>query len=231
MLQGPPAAFGIAFAGVLGPTFASLLVTRLAYGREGLQALWARLRDWRAGRWWWALLIIPAATAVTPVLRGLAGYPQNPSAMLSLIGPGLAVGLTAGLFEEIGWRGFLLPHLLKRYSPLVSTLILGFVVWGGLWHGYADYFGLTSWTLILLLGAVLLTAWTLIITRVFENTRGSLLIAILMHASLSSSALIFGQTYASAGEELLWTSISVGVAWLAAVIAWFALRPSAARGG
>jgi membrane protease YdiL (CAAX protease family) len=153
--------------------------------------------------------------------------------MLALIGPGLGLGLTAGLMEEIGWRGFLLPHLLKRYSPLASTLLLGIVIWGGLWHGYADYFGLGDkglafWPLMLLLGPGLLTAWSLILTRVYQGTQGSLLLSILMHATISSSALIFGQTYATLGEELTWTMISVGVAWLASILFWLSTRRSEA---
>jgi membrane protease YdiL (CAAX protease family) len=219
----PPVSFLFVVAGGFGPSLSGLLCTWLIYGREGMQALGARLRNWQVGRWWLALLIIPGVTALTPLLRWLAGYD----------GPGLGLGLTAGLMEEIGWRGFLLPHLLKRYSPLVSTLLLGIVIWGGLWHGYADYFGLGDkgpafWPLMLLLGPALLTAWSLIITRVYQRTQGSLLISILMHASLSSSALIFGQTYAAIGEEIAWTAISVGVAWLASALFWLAARPAKA---
>lgn len=225
----PPISFLLAAVGGFGPAISGLLCTWLIYGREGMQALGARLRNGRVGRWWLALLIIPSVTAVTPLLRWLAGYEVDTSAMLALIGPGLGLGLTAGLMEETGWRGFLLPHLLKRYSPFVATLLLGIVIWGGLWHGYGDYFGLGDkglyfWPLMLLLGPVLLTAWSLIITRVYQGTQGSLLLSILMHASLSSSALIFGQTYATPGEELLWTAISVGVAWLASVLFWWFTR-------
>jgi membrane protease YdiL (CAAX protease family) len=134
--------------------------------------------------------------------------------------------------EEVGWRGFLLPHLLKRYPPLTATLLLG-LIWGGLWHGYADYFGLggrglVSWILIILLGPILLTAWSVIITWVYERTQGSLLMAYFMHASLSSSALIFGQPYTTTNEEITWTAISVGLAILAATVIWtFVRRPSA----
>jgi membrane protease YdiL (CAAX protease family) len=148
--------------------------------------------------------------------------------MLSLLGPGLGLGLTAGLMEELGWRGFLLPHLLKRYSPLVSSLLVG-LIWGGLWHGYADYFGLGDkglafWPLVLLLGPCLLTAWSLVLTRVYEHTQASLLLSILMHASISSSALIFGQQYATIHEEITWTAISVGLAVLAAILVWLGMR-------
>jgi uncharacterized protein len=224
----PPLAFLPVVVGGVGPTLSGLLVTRLVYGRDGLRALGVRLRHWRVGRWWLALLIIPTVTAITPLLRWLAGYPVDTAAMIGLLIPGLALGLIAGLMEEIGWRGFLLPHLLKRYAPVAATLLLG-LVWGGLWHGYADYFGLGDkgaalWPLMLLLGPLLLTAWSLIITRVYEHTEGSLLLSILMHASLSSSALIFGQAYAAISEEITWTAISVGVAWLAAVLFWLSTR-------
>lgn len=224
----PPISFLFVVLGGFGPTLSGLFTTWLVYGREGLQALWARVRIARVGGWWFALLIIPAVTALTPLLRWAAGYPVDTGAMVSLIGSGIALGLTAGLMEEFGWRGFLLPHLLKRYSPLAATLLLG-LIWGGLWHGYADYFGLggrglTSLVLIILLGPILLTAWSLIITWVYERTQGSMLLAYFMHVSISSSALIFGQTYTTTTEEITWTAISTGLAVLAAAVIWLFVR-------
>jgi membrane protease YdiL (CAAX protease family) len=214
--------------GGFGPSFSGVLLTWLIYGREGLRNLLGRLRHGLVGCWWLALLIIPCITAMTPLLRWIAGYPVDSRAMLGLIGPGLGLGLIAGLMEEGGWRGFLLPHLLKRHSPFVATLLTG-LIWGGLWHGYADYFGLGDkglafWPLMLLVGPALLTAWALILTWVYEHTQGSLLISLLMHASISSSALIFGQPYASLGEEIAWTGVSVGMAWLAALLIWLVAR-------
>ena len=224
----PPIYFLFVVICGFGPKLTGLLTTRFVYGREGLQALWARVRIARVGGWWFALLIIPAVTALTPLLRWAAGYPVDTGAMVSLIGSGIALGLTAGLMEEFGWRGFLLPHLLKRYSPLAATLLLG-LIWGGLWHGYADYFGLggrglTSLVLIILLGPILLTAWSLIITWVYERTQGSMLLAYFMHVSISSSALIFGQTYTTTTEEITWTAISTGLAVLAAAVIWLFVR-------
>ena len=224
----PPLSFVFVIVGGFGPSLSSLIMTWLIYGHEGMQALGARLRNWRVGRWWLAVIIIPGITAITPFLRWMAGYAVDTGAMLVLIIPGLILGLMAGLMEEIGWRGFLLPHLLKRHSPLVSTLLVG-LVWGGLWHGYADYFGLGDkglafWPLMLLLGPGVLTAWSLVLTRVYENTQGSLLLSILMHASISSSALIFGQQHATINEEITWTAISVGMALFAATLIWLGTR-------
>ena len=233
MKNAPPVSFVFVVLGGFGPTISGLLTTGLVYGRAGLRELWSRARIARVGRWELAILIIPAVTALTPLLRWAAGYPVDVDAMFKLLGPGIALGLTAGLMEEFGWRGFLLPHLLKRYSPLTATLLLG-LVWGGLWHGYADYFalggrGIASWILIILLGPVLLTAWSVIITWVYERTQGSLLIAYFMHASISSSALIFGQTYVTSSEEIIWTAISVGLAMLSATMIWTFVRHVKAR--
>jgi membrane protease YdiL (CAAX protease family) len=226
----PPIAFVLAILGGLGPSLSGFFLTWVLYGREGIQALAARLRNWRLGRWWIAVLIIPAITAITPLVRWMAGYTVDTDAMLGLIVPGLGLGLTAGLMEEFGWRGFLLPHLLKRHSPLVSTLLLG-LVWGGLWHGYADTFGLGDkglafWPLMILLGPILLTAWSLIMTWVYEVTQGSLLFSILMHTGISSSALIFGQQYTAISEEITWTAFSAGIAVLAATLIWLVTHRS-----
>lgn len=40
--------------------------------------------------------------------------------------------LGGSLGGEIGWRGLLLPELLRRMPPLTASLVLGVI--GGLWH-------------------------------------------------------------------------------------------------
>jgi len=40
--------------------------------------------------------------------------------------------ITGPLCEELGWRGFVLPRLPKRFNPFTASLILG-VIWG-VWH-------------------------------------------------------------------------------------------------
>jgi uncharacterized protein len=230
LFNNPPIfAFVFVIAGQAWASLCGLLTTRLVFGREGMQSIKARLRNWKVGRWWLALLIIPAATAVTPLLRYLAGFEVNLNAMMALLIPGLLLGIFSGFAEEFGWRGFLLPELLKSFSPFAATVILG-LIWGGLWHGYADYIGIGSsnkgvaiWPIVFLLGPCLLTAWSLIITRIYQRTQASLLVSIFMHAGISSSALIFGQTYSSISEEITWTVISVIVAFLAALLVWKAI--------
>jgi hypothetical protein len=61
----------------------------------------------------------------------------------------------------------------------------------------------------------------------YERKQGSLLLSILIHTSISSSALILGQQYAYINEELIWTAVSVGIEFLGAVLMWLGVhRPS-----
>jgi membrane protease YdiL (CAAX protease family) len=91
------------------------------------------------------------------------------------------------LGEEPGWRGFALPRLQSLHGPLLGTLILG-ALWG-LWH--LPLF-LTPWNELTLFNVVAydLTTISLAImyTWVFNNTKGSVFMAILLHASFNASA-------------------------------------------
>lgn len=114
-------------------------------GRAGLVDLGRRLVRWRApGRWWVAAVGIPlalaaVATASGAAISGSAHLGETLSLPASLVYLAYGVGLFL-LTEEAAWRGFALPRLMSRTSPLTAALVLG-VVWAG-WH--APTFALTS---------------------------------------------------------------------------------------
>ena len=91
-----------------------------------------------------------------------------------------------GLSEEPGWRGFALPRLQARFSPLISSLILG-VFWA-VWHAPARFGGIeaksfsdtiTEWVLILLV--------SMIFTWLFNHTSGSILVTALLHPAMNTT--------------------------------------------
>jgi len=103
------------------------------------------------------------------------------------------------LFEEPGWSGFALPRLQRLHGPLAGGLILG-SLWA-LWHlpGYLipsqDLTDIPPRGTVLdfVVFALALIGLRLIMQWVFNNTRGSVLMAILVHASWNtfySAALI-----------------------------------------
>jgi membrane protease YdiL (CAAX protease family) len=215
-----PTALGFMLIGAAGPSLAGIVLTRMVEGKGSARALLARLGQWRVGAWWLAPLIPYVVTIALFALYVLWGDQAASAGISARIGPAIGIGLTAALFEEFGWRGFLLPQLQQRYSPLVSALLVG-LVWGGIWHLYADYFALGNrgwWAVALLLvqAPLLLTAHSVMLTWVYNNTRGSMLLCVLFHFAISSSAFIFTVAYPSNASFLAWSIAGALVWWVVA---------------
>ena len=91
-----------------------------------------------------------------------------------------------GLSEEPGWRGFALPRLQAKFSPLVSSLILG-VIWAA-WHAPARFGGIEAKSLSdTLVEWVLIVLVTVIFTWFFNRTKGSILITALVHPAMNTT--------------------------------------------
>jgi uncharacterized protein len=179
---------------VLGPTLSALLVTGASEGREGVRRLLGRIVLWRVGfRWYlFVLLGIPAIVLVSALVMpgALASFDASavPRVMFLYVVAGLCFLFAGGpFFEEIGWRGFALPRLQGSYGPLGGTLILG-VLWA-LWH--LPLFLIPTWDtphgspLDVALFVVLAIGIAVVLTWVFNNTKGSVLMTILAHGSFN----------------------------------------------
>ncbi len=196
----------LAIAGLLGPALSGFIMTALTEGREGVGDLLRRIVLWRVGLRWYlfALLGIPVVMVLgTVILRpgALASFDISAQPFnLAYLGAFVLMVLIGGpLFEEPGWSGFAQPRLQGMYGPLVGGLILG-VLWA-LWHLLGFLIPSQKLTDIPPRGTVLdfvvfalaLVGLRLVIMWVVNNTRGSVLMAILTHASWNtfySAALI-----------------------------------------
>ncbi len=125
------------------------------------------------------------------VVPGVLGSFQSLTLSLVLTYPVAFVSifiLGGPLGEEPGCRGFALPHLQLLHGPLVGSVILGILL--ALWHLPLFWSGV--WTPPTLPNIVMfiltITALTIIMTWVFNNAKGSLLITMLMHASFNTFA-------------------------------------------
>jgi len=91
-----------------------------------------------------------------------------------------------GLSEEPGWRGFALPRLQVKFSPLVASLILG-VVWA-VWHAPARFGGVAAMSLEdTLINFMIIAFVTVIFTWFYNRTKGSILAPALLHASMNTT--------------------------------------------
>jgi membrane protease YdiL (CAAX protease family) len=208
----------------------------LTVSTEGFRARLARLLHWRVSARWYAVALLLAPMVILAMLLALSI--TSPVFVPGLIATDdkagrLAFGLTAalvtGVLEELGWTGFATPRLRARYSIFATGLIIG-VPWGA-WHiigsvgmasgTYAGDLSLPIFvagrTIGLLVGA--LPAYRVLMVWVYDRT-GSLLVAVLMHVSLTAATLTL-EPLAISGRDLLLHDLVSAIAWwgIVAVVA------------
>lgn len=180
-----------------GPFLAALVVTRAVEGKEGVRRLWKRVFQFRAGfQWYLAAIFIMMVIWLAAYSIPYRGAPvrdllANPTLLLTVFLPWIGFGLfVPSLSEEIGWRGFALPRLQNQYGPLVGTLILGIL--HGLWHLpalFTAFMGPMRPDQVLPF-VIAAAAGTFLYTWVYNNTRGSIWMVILMHAASNATARV-----------------------------------------
>src|SRR5262249_12803783 len=116
---------------VVGVAAVGVLLTAAFCGRRGLRSLFRRMLRWKVSWYWYiAALLIPPA-CVLLVLKSLQ-LAVSPAFAPNLFPVGLAIGIAAGFFEEIGWSGYAYPRMVRQFGPLVGAIVLG-ILWG-IWH-------------------------------------------------------------------------------------------------
>jgi membrane protease YdiL (CAAX protease family) len=134
--------------------------------------------------------------------------------------------LTDGLGEELAWRGFALPQLLSRHNALAASLILG-VLWG-LWHLPLVWTeGATLYQQPIWLFLLDITAKSVLFTWVFLHTRGSVLLAMLLHGA--TNLFVVSPILTSSGD-LTFLLLAAGAKWVLVVVVIVVAGPGLARG-
>lgn len=218
---------------LVGPGTSGLLLTGLLDGRAGFRALLSRLTRWRAGIGWYAvalltgpvvlLVVLLALSLASPVyFPGLLAAGDKMSRLLS----GLVAGVVVGVLEEVGWTGFAVHRLRSRHSILKTGLIVG-VLWGA-WHimgqvvmASGTYTGGLSLPAFLITGSIglligQLPAFRILMVWVYDRT-GSLLLAVLLHLSLTAGSMMFEPLSISGVPLLLYGLVTAAVMWAVAV--------------
>ena len=162
------------------------------------------LLNWRASwRWYLMAMAIPVViVSISSLLMYLMGIDVDLeevwSKLPSYLPMVIMITLIAGLGEEPGWRGFALPRLQERLSPVKATLVLG-LVWG-FWHAplllLDEEFASMGISNPFLVAAVALTTMVMIASLAFiytwmYNSTGSLVLMMLLHGSVTTAIQVF----------------------------------------
>jgi membrane protease YdiL (CAAX protease family) len=218
----------------IGPLLAALIVIGVAEGAPGYRRLGARMIRWQVGWRLWLfalgtpLAVLAVASAANAALFGapapvLAGMAWGSLALVfasRFVDP-----LDGPLGEEPGWRGYALPLLQARRSPLVSATVLA--AFAALWHLPLVVSGQ--------LGAVGLPvtfAITFVYVWLFDRSGGSVLMTMVFHVAqgtVSYAALGFTGPDADRMNWLtgaLWAALAVGLV-VADRATWRTAQPAA----
>jgi membrane protease YdiL (CAAX protease family) len=216
------------FPGLVGPMLAALIVTAVVGGRAGFGEYLTRFVRWRVPLRWYLAAVLPILIFLAAA--GLLTVAGGPAPDLSDLGEFsglpvlawplliLAVLVFNGYGEEAGWRGFLVPGLLKRRGPFTTSLIVA-AVWFT-WH--VPSFAVIEGYRIFGLGIVPmmglgLVAGAMILTWLYVGSGSSIWIVALWHltynfasASTAGRGAVGSIVYAAI---IMW-ALAVGIAWL-----------------
>ncbi len=199
------------FLAVYAPAIAAFSIILRKSGINGLKQYLTRLFLWRCSLYWYAFLLIglPVVFYAGAAWKGtLVSDPFQFSSAGALV-TAMLLGIIKGPVEEFGWRGFAQPLLQRKLAPVWVALIIG-IVWG-IWHLPAFMLSGTqqsAWSFSAFLGGTI--AISLIMTPLFNSSKGSILIAAFMHFQLMNPIWPDAQPY----DTYILIPVALIVVWL-----------------
>src|SRR5215207_1203316 len=170
-----------------GPLVSAIVVVLIAEGLPGLARLGRRVVRWRVNWIWYAAAIgLPLLVHAVAIGLNMAAGAPAPSgeqfqpwyAVLLLFGLRMINPTDGPLGEEPAWRGFAQPRLQSKWSPLVSTAVLGLLITG--WHMPLVFMPQFDLGFPDIATTVVVTFWY---AWLFNRTGGSVLLALIAHVT------------------------------------------------
>ncbi|HSL21014.1 MAG TPA: type II CAAX endopeptidase family protein [Vicinamibacterales bacterium] len=211
--------------GVFAPALVALALTAKAEGRVAVTRLLARIGIWQVpARWYVFAVSYLIAIKLTGALiyRMTSGaWPAFGNTPLPLMLGAIVLSTWVQAGEEVGWRGYALPRLAQRLGLGLASIVLG-VIWA-LWHlplFFMPGSGSDGQSFPIYLLHV--TALSVAMAWLYWKTGGSLLLVMVMHASVNNTTGIVpaavpgaANAFSFSGSPVAW--ITIALSWLVAV--------------
>ena len=218
--------------GVFAPAFVALALTAYGEGRVGVARLLARIGRWQVGArlYLFAIGYMAATKLLAALIHRIAmgAWPPFGDTPLPLMLGAILVSTWAQAGEEVGWRGYALPRLATHLGLGGASVLLG-VIWA-LWHlplFFLQGSGSDGQSFPIYLLHV--TALSVAMSWLYWKTEGSLLLVMLMHASVNNTTGIVPAAMPIAvdpmsfeGTLVAW--VTVGVSSVVAALLLFRMR-------
>lgn len=234
---GETATTSIMLVGVLGPMGAAMIVAG-ATGTSRL--LWRSTLRWRVRPvWYLAAIAIPLLVLAAVRLVAWRWGVEDPSSPVLVEADEplvlyplvlLFMIVIGGGMEEPGWRGFAQIRLLRRFSPLLASVVLG-LIWTA-WH--APLFlvpGSSQQGIEVGWYTAAIVAMSVTLTWMFIRSGGSALLAIVFHGGVNAInswippfVVPIGSTQLSGFAVLESIHVLVGLVVLVGCRRWFLAR-------
>ena len=218
--------------GVFAPAFVALALTAYSEGSDGVARLLRRIGKWELGAGWYLFAIgyLAAIKLLAALIHRfiMGAWPTFGDTSLPLMLGAILLSTWTQAGEEVGWRGYALPRLAMHLGLGGASLCLG-VIWA-LWHlplFFLPSSGSDGQSFPIYLLHV--TALSVAMSWLYWKTDGSLLLVMLMHASVNSTTGIVPAAVPYAvdptsfqGSVVAWST--VGVSWVVAALLLFRMR-------
>lgn len=209
-----------ALGGTFGPAISAIILTAVIDGKTGLREFFGRIVKWRVGlRYFLAALLIPPAMMIVRLglILLLGGDLQTHIAangFMAVLGLFMISFLVSGGQEELGFRGFAQPKLQEKFSPVITSLIIG-VLWF-FWHLplYIWIPSASQYGQSLVFGLLAQISFCFTFTWIYNRTK-SILLPMLLHATINSLGSIL-LVDVSGSQALI-------IAWAGVILPYFIL--------
>ncbi|MEQ7874342.1 CPBP family intramembrane glutamic endopeptidase [Sphingomonas sp. ASV193] len=205
----------------LSPGLVAITLSLRRFGGEGLKSLFASLVRWRFSPYLYVValgLSLGLCLILYLAFRSATGVPDPLGPPVDLLMYFLLILPFSAVWEELGWRGYLLPRLLDRMNEVSAALLIG-VIWG-VWHLPMALAATTNLQAGLAQFGALFCGCisnSFLLTWLYLRSRGSVLLCVLFHNGVNAGAFYFfsGRPGSSAGP--FW-GLAIGLAIIAVPI-------------
>jgi membrane protease YdiL (CAAX protease family) len=194
----------MALSSVLSASIAGIIMTAGLDGKAGLKLMLRRVLIWRVGIGYWLfaiLFLIPTfllGSLVNPLFNGDPISLSTMKPAFNILPLFVVFFVVAGLGQELGWTGFLMPRLQARFGAFASSVIRAILVL--IWHlplliysgsqphafpsfPYGFWIRQDGFLIAFSAMVMLMLPWSIFYTWMFNDTKGSLLLVAMLHGS------------------------------------------------